>query len=203
MIEYLADTRRMNALKKSLICCIAAIGALTACQQRPYPIFFMGQDVSGFRGNTTKFVLNYQGKTYTKSPIITHEQIESYHSFMSMDDGSYGVVFTLKPLYFSHLYNATLGLRGALILPVVNGLAFQPVRVDEPIRDGRLVIWNGLNGYDLKQIANTIKPENPEMEKKRFKDKNPRPLPNLRSDDKNDRKDHPGRSIGEIISSGV
>ena len=89
-----------------------------------------------------------------------------------------------------------------LILPVVNGLAFQPLRIDGPITDGKLVIWNGLNGYDLKQIARDIKPENPEMEKKRFKKKNPRPLPKLKRDDRNQKKDHTGRVIGEIFSSG-
>ena len=65
------------------------------------------------------------------------------------------------------------------------------------------MIWNGLNGYDLKMIARTITPENPEMEKKRFLDENPRPLPKLDKDDKNSAKDHTGRVIGELFSSGA
>ena len=190
-------------MKAFLISSAAAVCALVSCQQKPYPIFFMQEDPGGAQSSSAKFILTYNGKTYTRSPLVTHEQIESYHSFMSMQDGSYGVVFTLKRPWHSRLYSATLNRNGALILPVVNGLAFEPLRIDEPIRDGRLVIWNGLNGYDLKQIANTIKPENPEMEKKRFKDKNPRPLPKLKPDDKNRAKDHTGRTIGEIFSSGV
>lgn len=193
----------MNALNKALICSVAALGALTGCQQKPYPIFFMGETPQGGKGYSSKLVVGYQGRAYTRTPIITHEQIDSYHSFMSMQDGSYGVVFTVKPMWATRLYNETVGREGTLILPVVNGLAFQPVRVDGPIRDGKLVIWNGLNGYDLKQIARTIRPEDPEMEKKRFQSKNPRPLPKLKKEDKNEMKDHTGRAIGEIFSSGV
>lgn len=163
----------------------------------------MQEEVSGTQGSTTKFILTYNGKAYTRSPLVTHEQIESFHSFMSMQDGSYGVVFTLKRPWHARLYGATVNRNGALILPVVNGLAFEPLRIDEPISDGRLVIWNGLNGYDLKQIANTIRPENPEMEEKRFLKKNPRPLPKLTPNDRNRMKDHTGRTIGELFSSGV
>lgn len=174
-----------------------------SCQQKPYPIFFMQEETNGTRGSTAKFILTYNGKAYTRAPLVTHEQIESYHSFMNMQDGSYGVVFTLKRPWHGRLYGATVNRSGALILPVVNGLAFEPLRIDDPIRDGRLVIWNGLNGYDLKQIARTIRPENPEMEKKRFSDKNPRPLPKLTPKDRNRTRDHTGRTIGELFSSGV
>lgn len=193
----------MNIKALMMSCAAVACGALMSCQQKPYPIFFMQEEPGGTQGNSAKFILTYNGKAYTRSPLVTHDQIESYHSFMSMQDGSYGVVFTLKRPWHGRLYGATVNRNGALILPVVNGLAFEPLRIDEPIRDGRLVIWNGLNGYDLKQIARTIKPENPEMEKKRFKDKNPRPLPKLRPEDQNRAKDHTGRTIGEIFSSGV
>lgn len=196
----------MKTLKRALAACGAAVVCAlvaTSCQQKPYPIFFMQEEPGGVRGTSAKFIITYRGKAYTRSPLITHNEIESYHSFMSMQDGSYGVVFTLKRPWHARLFGATQKLRGALILPVVNGLAFEPVLVDAPIRDGRLVIWNGLNGYDLKQIARTIRPEDPEMEKKRFKSKNPRPLPKLAPDDRNTQKDHTGRTIGEIFASGV
>ena len=171
------------------------------CQQKPYPIFFLSEADSA-EGSSTKFILMYNGHPHTRMPLVTHEHIESYHSFMSMQDGSYGVVFTLKEGWRNRLYQMTQNRQGSLILPVVNSLAFQPLRVDGPITDGKLVIWNGLNGYDLKQIARDIRPENPEMEKKRFLKKNPRPLPKITPSTKNERKDHTGRTIGEIFPSG-
>lgn len=193
----------MNALTKAWMCSVTAWCALTSCQQNPYPIFFLTENPNGSVGSTAKFVLTYRGKTFERGPLITHEQIESFHSFMSMQDGSYGVVFTVKKPWINRLYSATVNREGTLILPVVNGLAFEPLRIDGPVMDGKLVIWNGLNGYDLKQIARDIRPENPDMEKKRFKSKNPRPLPKLKPGDVNGSRDHTGRTIGEIFSSGV
>ena len=191
----------MTAVRFFLLSVVLLVVA-AACQQKPYPVYFLSQ-ADGVVGNSARFILMYNGKPYTRMPIVTHEKLESFHSFMSMQDGSYGVVFTLKKEWRNDLYSATINRQGTLILPVVNGLAFQPLRVDGPITDGKLVIWNGLNGYDLKQLARTIRPEQPELEKKRFKDKNPRPLPKLAPDNKNQKKDHTGRTIGEIFASGV
>ena len=193
----------MKAMIRLLIPALALmLLTLSSCQQNPYPIFFLSE-ASTTEGTTAKFILMYKGRPYTRMPIVTHENIQSYHSFMSMQDGSYGVVFTLKPEMINRLYSATVNREGMLILPVVNGLAFQPVRIDRPITDGKLVIWNGLNGYDLKQIARDITPENEEMEKKRFIRKNPRPLPKLDPTKVNEKKDYAGRTIGEIFTSGT
>lgn len=176
---------------------------LTSCQQQtPYPVFFLSEGSA--EGTTAKFIVNYNGHTYDKMPIINHTHLDSYHSFMDMSAGSYGVVFTLKPEMRSRLAAATTNKQGLLLLPVVNGLAFQPVRIDRPITDGKLVIWSGLNGYDLKQLARNIRPEDPEREKKRFIDKNPRPLPKLDNKVKKPQhKDHTGRTIGELYASGI
>ena len=84
-----------------------------------------------------------------------------------------------------------------LMLPVVNGLAMEPMRI-EPVSDGILKIWNGLNGYDLKQISRTVKPVNPEIEEKRYLDENPRPIPKLPKNPQQ-RRDFTGRPVGEIF----
>ena len=188
-------------MRHAMLSALVAMAALTACQQKAYPVYFLTEE-DGTGGNSAKFVARYNGRTYTRMPIVNQEQLESYHSFMNMQDGSYGVVFTLKREMRNRLYTTTQEKQGKLILPVVNGLAFQPVRIDRPVTDGKLVIWGGLNGYDLKEIARNVKPENPEMEKKRFLDKNPRPLPKFAPDTKNEKKDHTGRTIGELFSSG-
>ena len=63
-----------------------------------------------------------------------------------------------------------------------------------------LVIWNGLNGYDLKQIARSVDPVDEELEKKRYKDENPRPLPKKPEDVKTQTKDFTGRTVGELFN---
>lgn len=186
-------------MQHAMLGALLAATALTACQQKAYPVYFLTEeDTSG--GNSARFVARYNGHTYTRMPFVNQEQLESFHSFMNMQDGSYGVVFTLKNEMRNRLYTTTVQKQGKLILPVVNGLAFQPVRIDRPVIDGKLVIWGGLNGYDLKEMARNIKPEDPELEKKRFLNENPRPLPKAAPESKNDKKDHTGRVIGELIS---
>lgn len=181
---------------------MAAVTLLTACQQqKAYPIFFLTEeaDAAGF---SAKMLVMYNGKPYTRQPILNHEHLQSFHSFMNMKDGSYGVVFTLKREMRNRLYTITQEKRGMQILPVVNGLAFQPVLIDKPVTDGKLVIWGGLNGYDLMRIARDIEPENKEIEEKRFLKENPRPIPTLNKDTQNRKKDHTGQTVGEIFSAG-
>ena len=85
-----------------------------------------------------------------------------------------------------------------LMLPVVNGLAMEPMRIT-PVNDGVLVIWNGLNGYDLKQISRTVEPIDEELEKKRYKKENPRPIPKKPEDVKRQTRDFTGRTVGELF----
>ncbi len=192
----------MKKMRRSLFPLLVSVcTVLNSCQQDPYPIFFLSEAPST-EGTTAKFILMYRGHPYTRMPIVNHKHIATYRSFMNMQDGSYGVVFTLKREMIQRLYSETVNREGMLILPVVNGLAFDPLRIDRPIMDGKLVVWGGLNGYDLKRIADDIKPEDEELEKKRFLKKNPRPLPKLGPKDKQ-KKDFTGRVIGEIYSSGT
>jgi len=179
---------------------LAAAGALCSCQsQKAYPVFFLAQEPTDNAAASTsgKFIVVYRGRTYTRMPIMTLNHFSKFKSFLN-NDGTYGVELFVKPEYRNHLYTATLNNSGRLLLPVVNGLAFEPQRID-PITDGELVIWNGLNGYDLKQIARTVKPIDEALEKKRFRDKNPRPLPKK---PKNPRqtKDFTGRTVGELFN---
>lgn len=176
-----------------------AVGAITACQQQNYPIFFLTEEPTS-DGYTSKMIVMYKDRPYTRMPIFNAKHLAKYRSFLA-GDGSYGVVFTLKKEMRSRLYAVSLEKAGMRILPIVNGLAFQPVLIDSPVTDGKLVIWGGLNGYDLKQIARDIEPEDEELEKKRFLDENPRPLPKLQKKGKSKNTDYTGRVMGEIFSA--
>lgn len=183
---------------RQIVMSLLAAAALTACQQKPYPIFFLTEE-STVDGNTSKMIIMHNGKPYTRMPALSHKHIASYKSFLAKD-GSYGVEFTFKPEMRRRLYAISLEKAGMQILPVVNGLAFQPVRIDRPVTDGKLVIWGGLNGYDLKEIARDITPIDEELEKKRFLDKNPRPIPKLQKDKMKTQKDYTGRVLSELFS---
>ncbi len=144
---------------------------LTSCQQKPYPVFFLTEKDSAEVSSGP--VIKHGPHYYTKQPILTLDNVEKYRSFL-MPDGSYGVELFVKNEYHTRLYNGTVASVGRRMLPVVNGYAFTPMKIDRPISDGEVVIWGGLNGYDLRMISRTVKPINAELEKKRYAWDNPR-----------------------------
>ena len=182
---------------------LAFAAALSSCQsQRAYPVFFLVQDsntVSDAADSTSaRMIVKFNGVTYTRMPIMSLDHFEKFKSHLN-PDGSYGVTLFAKKEWRNRLYYNTVEKSGMLMLPVVNGLAMEPMRI-APVNDGVLVIWNGLNGYDLKQIARSVDPVDEELEKKRYKDENPRPLPKKPEDVKTQTKDFTGRTVGELFN---
>ncbi len=175
----------------------AALSLLTGCQQqRPYPVFFLAENEGAEEG--ARFVFKHGTRHYTKQPIFALEHFEKFCSYLE-PDGSYSVELFVKDEYRTRLEFLYEYNRGRLVLPMVNGHALSPLRLDRPIKDGSLVLW-GVTGYDIKQIARTVKPINEEIEEKRFLDDDPRPKPK-KPDVKEQSKDVFGRTIPEIFSS--
>ena len=189
----------MNILRIATFTMAAAGAFLCSCQsQKAYPVFFLAQeshDDPAAYTSASHFVY-FNGRAYTKVPVMTLDHFEKFKSELDPTDGSYGVTLYAKPEWKMNLYSQTLHKDGMLMLPVVNGLAMEPLRIT-PVSDGILKIWNGLNGYDLKQIARTVKPINPEIEEKRYLSKNPRPVP-TRPENVQQRRDFTGRTVGEL-----
>ena len=147
---------------------------LGSCTPEPYPVHFLTEADSAEAG--MRFSIPYNGHYYNRMPVLTLKNFEKFSSFMDMKDGSYGVRLFTKPEFRMRLASIPMQNRGRRMLPIFNGLAFQPMLVDV-VNDGQLVIWGGLNGWDLKKIGEKLKPVNPEIEKKRYLDENPRPIP--------------------------
>lgn len=179
--------------------CAALLGS-SCQQQKTYPVFFLVQeshdDPSAY--TSAKHFVYHNGRAYTKTPVMTLNHFSRFQSELDPTDGSYGVTLYAKPEWRMHLYTQTLNKDGMLMLPVVNGLAMEPMRIT-PVGDGILKIWNGLNGYDLYQISRTLEPVNPEIEEKRYLKKNPRPLPKM-PENIQQRRDFTGRTVGELYS---
>ena len=188
----------------SMIAAIAAAVLACSCQQsqRAYPVYFLVQDANTVTdaadSTSTRMIVRYNGVTYTRMPIMSLDHFEKFQSHLN-PDGSYGVTLYARKVGRNRLYFNTVEKRGMLMLPVVNGLAMEPMRI-APVNDGVLVIWNGLNGYDLKQISRSVDPIDEELEKKRYKDKNPRPLPKKPDKVKHQTKDFTGRTVGELFN---
>lgn len=169
-----------------------------SCQQQVhYPVLFLTEADNADAG--ARLTVYYNGKYYNRLPALSQKHFGKFKSFLNPQDGSYGVRLFVKEEYQGKLFYTTLENRGRLILPVVGGLAYQPMMIDRGIQDGEIDILGGLNGYDLKMIGAQIDAKDPEIEKKRYIDKNPRPLPKVDNSKKHS-KDRYGRAYGELPS---
>ncbi len=180
-----------------LLLATAASFLLANCSQTqdPYPLFFLTENRGSEEGS--RFLARYGNRYYTRVPMLSLEHFERFRSFLN-SDGSYGIELFVKPEYRGRLYTETMNNVGRHMLPVMDGMAFAPMKIDRAIEDGELVIWGGLNGYDLKQISRTLKPINPELEEKRYKDENPRPRPDKAQPAKK-KKNEPVRDLNDRV----
>lgn len=189
----------MNKFFSMILPAAAAAALLMSCQQKKdYPVFFLTE--SGGNESGSGFNIYYNGRYYNRMPALALKHCSKFRSFLN-PDGSYGVVLYTKDEYRNRLYTTTLEHQGHNLLPIVNGLAFEPTHIDRGITDGKLVIWNGLNGYDLMMLGKNLEPVEPEIEEKRYLKENPRPLPPQPKRGKRG-KDHAGRTFNEL-SSGI
>ncbi len=158
----------------SLLMSATALGicALVSCESRPYPVGFHLEADGGEGGSN--FVVKHKGRFYDRSPFLTLVHFQKFASFLN-PDGSYCVVFEAKPEMQMRLNAMTQANIGKHILPTVAGLSFEPLLIKKPNTDGKLVIWNGLNGYDLYMISKHVEPAQPEIEEKRYLKEDPRP----------------------------
>lgn len=179
------------------ICAMIGTLLLTGCQQKQYKAYFLTESSNSEGG--AAFNVRYDGRMYNRMPIMSLKHFEKFRSFMA-DDGSYGVVLYTPKEYKMRLYTETQQNIGKRILPVIDGLAFEPLMIDCGITDGQLIIWGGLNGYDLRRISETLEPITPEIEEKRYLKDDPRPKPELPKEAAPTKDEH-GRLIPELYSS--
>ncbi len=186
----------MNRLLTTL-CCVTTALVFSSCQNEPYKGFFLTEATNPEGG--AAFNIRYNGRMYNRMPIMSLDHFEKFKSFMA-EDGSYGIVLYVSKKYRLRLFSETQQNVGKLMLPVMDGIAFTPMLIDCGITDGQVIIWNGLNGYDLRRISETVDPVDEEMEEKRYKKENPRPKPDLK-DAKRPMKDAHGRLIRELYAT--
>ena len=193
---FISTHKYMKAFHRITLAAAAATALFSSCQQTTYPVFFLTESDTAEAG--ASFNILYNGVYYNRMPMLSLKHFQKFRSFLN-NDGTYGVILYTKEEYRSRLYTQTLDNDGRKLLPVINGLAMPPMLIDGGIRDGKLVIWNGLNGYDLKMIAETVEPADPELEKKRYRDENPRKMPQIPKGAQIKR-DATGRMIPQLFS---
>lgn len=186
--------------KHLFFCAFASLLLITSCQQqKQYRAYFLTESSNPEGG--AAFNVRYNGRMYNRMPIMSLRHFAKFKSFMA-DDGSYGAVLYTPKEYRLRLYTETQQNIGKRILPVIDGLAFPPMEIDCGITDGQMIIWGGLNGYDLRRMSETLEPVDKEIEEKRYLEDDPRPKPELPKEAKPVQDEH-GRIIPELYSSAI
>jgi hypothetical protein len=99
------------------------------------------------------YTQNVAGKVryFQKAPEITNKDIVAFSPFLADNEVDYGAVFRLRGSAASRLENITAANQGRLLAAVVNGRFVDNVMIDQPVKDGFIVIWNGIQDAELKE----------------------------------------------------
>ena len=87
-------------------------------------------------------------------PEISNNDAAAFSPFPAEDGNGYGLVIKLNKKATRKLEVISTLYQGKLLLSIINGQPHDIVRIDKPIKDGTLVIWQGvtlaqINSYDL------------------------------------------------------
>lgn len=88
---------------------------------------------------------------FQRSPDFSTKDIVAFSPFLADNQVDFGVVFQLRPSAAARLENLTAANQGRLLLATCNGRVVDVVEIDKPIKDGFLVIWNGIQDAEIKE----------------------------------------------------
>ena len=91
---------------------------------------------------------NGQTRYFRRMPEISTKDMLSFSPFPA-DDGSYGLVFRLKPPAARRLTAITSANQGRWLAAMINGRAVDGVLIDRQVEDGMSVVWKGATLADI------------------------------------------------------
>ena len=104
---------------------------------------------------------------FQKSPDISTKDIVAFSPFLADNKVDFGVVFQLRPSAATRLENLTAANQGRLLLATCNGRVVDVVMIDKTVKDGFLVIWNGIQDAEIKECDKMAPRIGKEKEKKK------------------------------------
>jgi len=119
------------------------------------------------------FAYTHKGKVINmrRMPSFSISDVETYKPFVAKD-GSFGAILNLDRTAIGRLYNHTTQNKGAYMISVVNGNISIPLKIDRPIRDGKLIVWDSLTQQDVYLLDMSIQREGDDADKAKARAKN-------------------------------
>jgi hypothetical protein len=88
---------------------------------------------------------------FSRSPEFSTKDITAFSPFLSDNQSDYGIVFQLRKSAASRLENITMANQGKMLIAAVNGRVVDGVIIDQSVKDGVLVVWNGIQEAEIKE----------------------------------------------------
>jgi hypothetical protein len=108
------------------------------------PKMFFEQPIAGKR------------RFFQRSPDFNSGDVVAFGPFMSDNEKDYGMVLKLRPIAASRLESLTTANQGKMLLATFNGRPIDAVIIDQPVKDGHLVIWNGITEAEIKECDKVV-----------------------------------------------
>jgi len=103
------------------------------------PKMLMEQDVGGKK------------RFFQRSPDISTKDVVAFGPFLADNKVDFGMVLQLRPTAAKRLESITSANQGKMLLATFNGRVVDVVIIDKPVKDGFLVIWNGITDAEVKE----------------------------------------------------
>ena len=88
---------------------------------------------------------------FQRAADITTKDVVAMGPFLADNQVDYGVVLKLKKAAAGRLENLTTANQGRHLLAKFNGRVVDVVLIDQPVKDGYIVIWNGITDAEIKE----------------------------------------------------
>lgn len=155
------------ARKLSLALGLVVLCSLTISGARK-PSLAISFHLEGQQLDGTKMVqpikLGNPAKVYyfRRSPEMTQRHIKGYYPFLANDGSSFGAAFKLNESGSDALTTISTVSQGRKLLTVLNAEPVDYIVLNQPIRDGYVVVWGGLTKADLAKFDKEFERIQPE-----------------------------------------
>lgn len=110
--------------------------------------FHLQGDVSDGPKMVFPLPMGSKKRYFRKSPITFTKEIVSLKHFVA-DDGTFGATFSFDKAAAGRIATLTTSNQDKWLVAMLNGRPVDAVFIDKPIRDGRLVIWQGIKQVEI------------------------------------------------------
>lgn len=146
-----------------VVCAATLCFTLSSCdtlERLEKPKYQISVHVQGSTTDMPRDIIQfpYQGRQFIfkKIPEFSQRAIAGFQAFPSEDGTGNGLVLKLDTHGRNQLDTVTRTHQGELLLTIVNGVPVDIIQIDQPVADGRFVVWRGVSDETVAQMEKRL-----------------------------------------------